>query len=72
MIIYKREVLVEIYFKKPRVHCLKSIAKCTHTCGRARVGLIEQHILDTNAEKTIVLNHHRCLINSGGEKMNYI
>jgi hypothetical protein len=33
---------------------------------------IEEHILDTNAGKTIVLSHHRCLINTAVEKINNI
>jgi hypothetical protein len=33
---------------------------------------MEQSILDTNAGKTSVLSCHRCLINSGIEKMNNI
>ncbi len=32
----------------------------------------EQFILDTNAGKQTVLSCHRCLINSGVEKMNNI
>jgi hypothetical protein len=34
--------------------------------------LIEQHMLDTNAGKQTVLRCHRCLINTGVEKMNNI
>jgi hypothetical protein len=33
---------------------------------------IEQHVLDTNAEKTTVLSCYRCLINTGVEKMHNI
>ena len=33
---------------------------------------IEQCVLGTNAGKTTVLRCHRCLINTGVEKMNYI
>jgi hypothetical protein len=33
---------------------------------------IEQHILDTKAGKTTVSVCHRCLINTGVEKMNNI
>ncbi len=29
---------------------------------------IEEHLLDTNADKTTVLSCHRCLINPGVEK----
>jgi hypothetical protein len=34
--------------------------------------VIEELILDTNSGKTMVLSFHRCLINTGVEKMNYI
>ena len=34
--------------------------------------IIEQCVLDTNAGKTTVLSCHRCLINTGVEKMNNI
>jgi hypothetical protein len=36
------------------------------------IDTLEQNTLDTNAGKTIVLSCHRCLINTGVEKMNYI
>ncbi len=34
----------------------------------AKIALIEEHTLDTNAGKTIVLSYHRCLINTVVEK----
>jgi hypothetical protein len=39
--------------------------------GATHIRSLEQHALDTNAGKK-VLSCHRCLINTGVEKLNYI
>ncbi len=48
---------------------LTIMASWRHSECASTVFIIEQHVLDTNAGKIIVLSCHRCLINTGVEKM---